>query len=145
MFLAFLAAALAGQLPTPQSPPVPISYTPAAAAAPSQTFLLLTQAPPAVPVGPSVLISSPPCWDRALAAVGQCLTARAARHQHPRAAQIIIVTPAAVAAAAPQAVMIGTVPRVVVPAPSAQTQTVDAGVPPPPFVLSVEPTQYRAR
>ena len=121
MLLAFLAAALAGQFPSAQSAAAPPP-------GPSQTYLLLSQAPPAVPVAPSVLITSPPVWDRAMAGVGQWLTARAARHSHPRAAQLLVVTPTTFATPTAQTAFA---------TPSAQAA--EATVGPPPFIPLATP------
>jgi len=118
MFSAILAAAIAGQVPSAQSP---IQFERASPAAP-QTYILLSSAPVPVPTAPSVLISSPPVWDRALAATGQWLIARAAKHQHARAAQVVLVSPVTISTAPPMGRLV----------PSAQSAAEAAPLPPPP-------------
>ncbi len=138
MFAVFLAAAIAGQLPTPQSAP-PIERAAPAATAP--VYLLMAPAPQAAPAAPSVVVSKPPIWDRALASTGAWLTARAAKHQHPTAVTAILVTPAVATTPPPASpvfpnpvpIQLGAPPR-----PSAQISAAEAA-PPPPFASPSAP------
>jgi len=140
MYAAVLAAALCGQLPTPQAPcPSTAPLT-----------LLVVQQPAAVAtVTPSVLVSQPPVWDRALSRAGQYLTERAARHQHPRPVQLLVVAPSAACPAAPP--MGRALPPPVPPRLSAQISAAEAAPPPPilpsasspapPVMLSIDPAK----
>jgi hypothetical protein len=155
-----LAAAVLGQLPTPQSA-LPAERAAPPAAAPVY-LLLAAPAAQAAPAAPSVLVSKPPIWDRALATTGQWLTARAARHQHPQAMQILVVTPTVATPAPapaeplgpcrppvplvtpqPAPIQLGAPPR-----PSAQLGAASEAVPPPPMatpsapvMLSIDPAK----
>ena len=139
-----LLAAMLGQLPTPQ-----LQHAPPAAAAPPQTLVLLQYAAPAVPTAPSVLVASPPPWDRFLAHTGNWLTARAAKHQHAKAAQLVTAVPTTVQVVAqptaPVIVGAAAVPAAAVPhaAPqSASSESVPTPVnfqPPPPSPVIIVP------
>jgi hypothetical protein len=130
----FLAAAIAGQLPTPQSlqaaPPAPAM----APAVPVTAVLLAAPAPAPQAVAPSILISRQPFWDRAALQVAHWLEARNARHQHVQPAALVTVAPVAVQAAplAPQPVQLKTLP---LPTPSAQSAAASEAAPPPPAMM----------
>ena len=126
----FILAAIVGQAPTPQS-----HY--AAAPGPPQTLVLLQYAPPAVPTAPSVLVASPPLWDRFLESTGRWLTDRAAKHRHGRPAQLLTAQPVTVQVApAP-------VPVTVAPSAAPQSESVPTPSnfqPAPPAVLIPDPS-----
>ncbi len=126
MFTVLLAAAIAGQLPTPQSPAAdpPIAQ-------PAAVTLALVAVQPAPQPQPQtgILVSSPPVWDRALAKLGAALTARAAHHQHPKVLTLVTVQPTTV-----QPVIV----QPVAPAP-APPQQGGGGLPKPPPILQAVP------
>jgi hypothetical protein len=100
-----------------------LAAAPGAPAAPQTVLLLLQHAAPAVPTAPSVLVSNPPPWDRALAQVGQWLTERSMKHQHGKPMQLTVATPAAAqVTVATQPAIMPLVPVMAVPAgPSPQS------------------------
>jgi len=112
-----LAGSASAQTASPQSP---VGMAPPVG---QWVYVQAAPAPVVVTLGPTVLVASPPCWDRCLAKIGQCLVNRAAAHQHPTTMQVVTYAPATMPAAP-----IGMAPPVV---PTPQASPVQSVTPSP--------------